>query len=93
MIFPRVSSILSEGCCRMGRTKIAVLTIVAGLCATPLVLVSQQDRIGAKVDPARAVAVKGNVHVYARAQYDLGPTDPARRMHLVTLMLKPTSAQ
>jgi hypothetical protein len=56
----------------MKRCCLFVLVIAWGLSA-------QDDRM---------VALKGNVHPYAKPQYDAGPLDPSKELHLITVMLK-----
>ena len=49
-----------------------------------LLLLAQEDRID-------KVALPGNVHRNARAQFDEGPVDPETKLNYVTLTLKPSA--
>src|SRR3984885_11065255 len=45
----------------------------------PVSLMVKEDRTAGNIDPRHKVALRGNVHVYARPQFDEGPVDPAMK--------------
>lgn len=53
----------------------------------------QLNRIAGRIDPSRAVALKGNIHPKARPVYDRGPVSPNLNLDYVTLRFKPAPAQ
>src|ERR1700722_6991543 len=57
-----------------------------------LLMMAQEDRISS-VYSAHPVAVPGNVHAYARQQFDQGAVDPAMKLNYVTLVLKSSASQ
>lgn len=63
---------------------------VAAVCAG-VRLDAAPDRIVRKVDPNRATVVRGQMHRWARPQYDQGPADPSLPIRYVTLLLKPAA--
>jgi uncharacterized protein (TIGR03437 family) len=56
-----------------------------------LLLLAQENRIPGNIDATRAVALPGNVHRNARAQFDEGAVDAAMKLNYVTLTLKPSA--
>jgi uncharacterized protein (TIGR03437 family) len=68
-------------------------SIFFGLLLLPAALFAQPDRIAGGIDTGRMVALKGNVHTYARPQFDEGPVDPAMKLNYVTLTLKLSASQ
>src|SRR5437868_6768881 len=56
-------------------------------------LLAQPNRVKARVDPGRMVALKGSTHPRALPENDEGPADPATRMSLMTVTLKQTPEQ
>jgi uncharacterized protein (TIGR03437 family) len=57
----------------------------------PVALMGQEDRLAGSIDASHKVALRENVHVYARPQFDEGPVDPAMKLNYVTLTLKPSA--
>src|SRR5438105_11230031 len=53
----------------------------------------QPDRISAPLTAGQVVALRGNVHGMARAQFDQGRVDSATRMVGVSLVFKPSAQQ
>ncbi len=70
-----------------------VLTLALSLELMAQPPAQQPDRISGTLDPARVVALKGNVHPLARPENDQGPVAPDMMLDYVTLHLKPTPAQ
>lgn len=58
-----------------------------------LLLMAQEDRIAGTIDASHTAAIPGNVHVYARQEFDEGPVDPAMKLNYVTLVLKSSASQ
>ncbi|MBZ5724688.1 MAG: Ig-like domain repeat protein [Acidobacteriia bacterium] len=67
---------------------IAFLVLASALAPQ---LPAADERIAARVDDSRRVAVKGHVHPLALPQYDQGPVDAAKEMRYVTMLLKPAA--
>ena len=59
----------------------------------PAWLPAQQDRIAEAIRSESAVPLQGNVHPKALPQFDRGPVDPALKLNLITLALRPTPRQ
>ncbi len=71
----------------------SLLPVVAVACLlSSLTYAATPDRISGAIDSANMVELKGHVSPLARAQFDQGPVDPSRPMH-VTMLLTPTAAQ
>jgi len=71
----------------------SLLPVVAVACLfSSLTYAATPDRISGAIDSANMVELKGHVSPMARAQFDQGPVDPSRPMH-VTMLLTPTAAQ
>ena len=51
------------------------------------------DRITSAIDSSQMVVVKGNVHGFAKPEFDLGRADGSRLIHGVTLAFRPSAAQ
>src|SRR4051794_1054198 len=66
--------------------------LLAAFLAAPLVLTAADDRITLPVNPARTVAIRGQVHSNARAQNDRGPVDAAYALPEITVLLHPSAA-
>ena len=54
---------------------------------------AQQSRIVRRVDDGERVAMPGDVHPRARAEYDRGRVSPSLKLHSVTLALAPSDEQ
>jgi uncharacterized protein (TIGR03437 family) len=59
----------------------------------PVVLLAQPDRITGSIDAGHVVALEGNVHVFARPQFDEGPVDPATKLNYIALTMKLSASQ
>jgi subtilase family serine protease len=66
--------------------------VVAACLLCTLSFASTPDRIRGGIDPTNVVELTGHVSPLARAQFDQGPVEPSRMMH-VTMLLLPTAAQ
>ena len=71
---------------------------VCALCAAVILTslsyaASPQDRIIAPLSQGAKVALKGNVHGFAKPAHDLGLADNSRAMQGVTLVFRPSAAQ
>jgi subtilase family serine protease len=71
---------------------------VSALCAAVILsslsyAVTPQDRIMAPLSEGPKVALKGNVHGFAKPDNDLGLADSSRPMQGVTLVFRPSPAQ
>ncbi len=51
------------------------------------------ERLGARIDEAQIMQLKGSLHPLARAQNDLGPADPTIKLPGITMIFRPTAAQ
>ena len=58
-----------------------------------LFLMAQADRIAGSIDASHSIALQGNVHIYARPEFDEGPVDPAMKLNYLTLTLKVSASQ
>ena len=70
----------------MLRLRLLALLLTAG------VILAQEDRITAPVDPGRTAVLSGHRNPRALAQYDQGLADDGMAMDHVTLLLKPAAA-
>ena len=64
--------------------------VVSLLCGSSFAATT--NRITGNIDPHALVQLKGHVTPMARAEFDQGPVEPSRAMH-VTMLLMPTAAQ
>ena len=69
-----------------------VLLACLGFPLAPAAL-AQTNRITAAIDPARTVALRGNVHAWARPQDDIGLADPGRTLNHISIDFKPDRDQ
>jgi subtilase family serine protease len=51
------------------------------------------DRVTRTIDNEQAVALKGNVHPKAQAQYDQGPVEASMKLPYITMLMRPTAHQ
>lgn len=66
----------------------------AWVCLSTIALLSaQQSRLGTKIDPSRAVLLRGNVRGEARPEFDQGRLEPSFIIPSVTVHLGPSAAQ
>jgi hypothetical protein len=71
----------------------ALLPVVGVACLlSTLSYAATPDRIAGAIDPANMVTLKGHVSPMAGAQFDQGPVEASRAMH-VTMLLVPSAAQ
>ena len=54
---------------------------------------TKHSRISQRIDNSRRSAVRGNVHRFARKEFDRGPVDNSMVIDRVTITLKPTAEQ
>jgi hypothetical protein len=75
------------------RTVKSLLPVVAVACLlSSLTYAATPDRISGAIDSSNMVELKGHVSPLARAQFDQGPVEPSRGLH-ITMMFLPTAAQ
>src|SRR5262249_42922048 len=72
-------------------TFLAVLT--GELAMAPSNRAALQSRIPTEINPAQLVAMGGNVHPMARAEFDRGRLDGSQRIQDVMLMFGPSPEQ
>jgi uncharacterized protein (TIGR03437 family) len=68
----------------------AIRTAAVFFCAA-LAVSAAPDRIHQPIDPSRTVAIPGQVHPKARAQYDRGALDPSFEIRYATMLLAPAA--
>src|SRR5260370_15119178 len=63
------------------------------LCASLTTLSAQRNRIPARIDNSRTVALRGRVHPRATAENDRGPVENSFQVPGITLLLKTSASQ
>jgi len=77
----------------MRLSRAALLLGLVSVVFSTLGFAVQPDRITQPISSGQMVALKGNVHGLARAQFDLGRADRSRMLHHVSLAFHPSAAQ
>src|SRR5208282_5760975 len=68
--------------------KLLLLFFASNLC-----FAAQADRIATPVSSSRMIALQGNMHGLAKAEFDQGRADGSRVLSGVSLVLKPSAVQ